>query len=86
MSKLQKRLDRLNSCPRDYEWDELCVLLKGFGFKKVPGAGSGYSFTHPDNAAHVICLHKPHGRNPPTMLEVYVRRVRDRLKEWGYLE
>lgn len=85
MSKLQKRLDRLKACPKDYTWDEFCALMKGLGFNAISGDGSGYRFAHPTNETHVICLHKPHGRNPLTMLEVYVKRVRERLTEWGYL-
>jgi len=85
MSKLQKRLDRLSSCPKDYTWDEFCVLMKGLGFNVISGDGSAHCFTHPDHETQLINLHKPHGRNPPTMLIVYVKRVRDRLTEWGYL-
>lgn len=85
MSKLQKRLERLASLPKDYTWDEFCALMAALGFDQLSGAGSAYSFAHPERDTHVIHLHKPHGRNPPTMLTVYVKRVRDRLVDWGYM-
>ena len=86
MSRKQKLLDRLASHPKDFEWDELSTLLSHLGFKKQPGAGSGAMFFHPDRATHVIRLHRPHNRNPPTLLACYVRQVHEQLLQWGYYD
>lgn len=84
-ARLNKQLQRLVSCPKDFEWRELCTVMKGLGFAETTGNGSAVAFRHADHVDRVIRLHKPHGRNPPTILVVYLRMVVSRLKEWGYL-
>lgn len=86
MSKTRKLLDRLDRIPRDMTWDDLSSLMTRLGFLKKEGAGSGASFYRADDPTTVIWLHRPHNRNPPTVLPVYIRMVRDRLKEWGYYD
>lgn len=85
MSRLDKHLARIAECPKDYEWRELQTLMKALGFEEGTGSGSAASFRHPTKTEQVIRLHKPHGRNPATLLIAYVRMVVSRLKEWGYL-
>lgn len=84
MSQLRKLLDRLASSPRDFTWDEMCALLGKLGFQQSGGAGSRVCFYDPRDPSKVIHLHKPHGRNPPTVLVCYVNDVAKRLREWGY--
>lgn len=84
-SRLRKQLQRLAQCPADYEWRELETLLSGLGFRQSSGKGSRVAFHHPKYPDRVIRLHKPHGRNPPTVLRIYVRNVIGVLSNWGYL-
>jgi hypothetical protein len=86
MSRFEKYLARLVACPRDYEWRELCVVLKVLGFVEQKGSGAAVAFRHSENKEHVIHLHKPHGRNPPTVLVVYLKTVVVKLREWGLID
>ena len=83
---LEKQLQRLIACPRDYEWRELCVVLKALGFIEKTGSGSAVAFRHSENKEQVIRLHRPHGRNPPTVLVHYLRMVVSKLKDWGLID
>lgn len=69
MSKHQKLIERLKSRPRDFTFQELETLLKGFGYRVSNSgktSGSAVRFVHPDH--HVIRLHKPH---PSPILKGY---------------
>lgn len=82
----RKQLERLASKPKDLTWAELRSVLLGLGFiEHESKGGSGVCFRHGEHGHQVIHLHKPHGRNPPTVLVCYVRRVVERLEEWGHL-
>ncbi|OGT58900.1 MAG: hypothetical protein A3E01_05875 [Gammaproteobacteria bacterium RIFCSPHIGHO2_12_FULL_63_22] len=86
-SRLKKNLFRLEACPKDYTWNELTAVMRGLGFVEAKGSGgSAVKFRHPDHPEQVVNLHKPHNRNPPTVLVVYLRKLVARLKEWGYLD
>jgi len=84
-ARLKKQLDRLVCHPKDLRWEELRAPLLALGFKEQQGDGSAVRFRHGISQNHVIRLHKPHGRNPPTVLVVYVREVVRCLREWGYI-
>jgi hypothetical protein len=86
LAKSRKLLLRLSTHPKDFTWDELATLMKHLGFEKREGAGSGASFHCLRDPSRVIHLHKPHNRNPPTLLVVYVRAVHARLQDWGYYD
>ena len=86
MSKTRKLLERLDRIPRDMTWEELSSLLERLGFSRKEGAGSRVLFFCASDPQRVIWLHRPHGRNPATVLSVYIRDVRDRLNEWGYYD
>lgn len=87
MSKSEKLLARICSAPppKDVTWDKLCTMLKHVGFNQIPG-GKGFKFVHAENDAHIIILHRPHNRNPPTVLPVYIKHIIERLTEWGIYE
>lgn len=84
-ARLKKQLERLARDPRDLRWAELKAPLVALGFVEQQGDGSAVRFRHGQNKCHVIRLHKPHGRSPPTVLVVYVREVVRSLREWGYM-
>lgn len=70
MSKHQKLIERLKSRPRDFTFQELETLLKGFGYRisnSGKTSGSAMRFVHPDH--QLIRLHKPH---PSPTLKGYV--------------
>jgi predicted RNA binding protein YcfA (HicA-like mRNA interferase family) len=86
MSKAQKLVARLAAIPppKDFTWDELCVVLAHNGFVQDKKSGSGVLFYHPIHPERVIHLHRPHG-NPPVVLICYIRNVVQRMKEWGLI-
>ena len=65
MSKFDKLIIRLLSCPKDFTYSELKTLLTSLGYIEVQAAGSRVCFSK-DN--HKIKLHKPH---PGNILKVY---------------
>lgn len=70
MTKREKLLDRLRAKPRDFTWDELETVLRGFGYEKSnvgKTSGSRVRFLHPKYPP--IVLHKPH---PQPILKRYV--------------
>ncbi len=84
-ARLEKQLEKLACYPKDLRWAELKAPLLALGFEEQQGDGAAVRFRHGQNRSHVIRLHKPHGRNPPTVLVVYVREVVRCLREWGYM-
>jgi hypothetical protein len=86
VTKRRKQLQHLASLPKDLAWSDLESLLLGLGFEKSNRSGARVMFHDPEDPARVIHLHKTHGRNPPTVLVVYVKEVVSRLREWGYYD
>lgn len=70
MSKLEKLIARIKSCPKDLEWHELTTLLGRLGFEEIQGSGSRVRFIH-KNINRLIQLHKPH---PAKILKPYMIR------------
>jgi len=85
MGKLNKLQLRLLSRPKDFTFNELESLLKGFGFvlSNAGGtSGSAVRFINHTNG-HIIRLHKPH---PQSTLKPYlINFVISELKKGGYL-
>lgn len=70
MSKIEKLIDRIQSSPADFTWDELIKVLNHYGFSettKGKTAGSRRAFLHPETK-QIIRLHKPH---PGSILKQY---------------
>ena len=64
MTRKEKLLAKLKRRPKDFSWNELTALLRGFGYKEFkPGksGGSRRRFIHA--TAPPIILHKPHPDN-----------------------
>jgi predicted RNA binding protein YcfA (HicA-like mRNA interferase family) len=81
VTKLDKLRKRILSRPRDFTWQELNTLMKGFGFELTSVGGSGRKFVHPDHNS--LFLHEPH---PGNVLKSYqVRDVLDLLMQEGLL-
>ena len=72
------------SNPKDFKWDELNVLLKGFGYKEYNSgktSGSRVRFIHPKYGD--IIMHKPHPR--PELKSYQIKQIIEQLKKEGLL-
>ena len=80
MRKLSKLLERFLKIPpyKDLTFDELQILLLGFGYEKIEGSGSAVKFYKKEKDS-LINLHKPH---PSNILKIYlVKQIQIKLKE-----
>jgi len=84
MSKRKKLLDRLETYPKDFTFDEHCTLMGLLGFEmsnKGRTSGSRVVFF---KDGIIINLHKPH---PGNTLKVYqVRQVFEVLRDNGFYD
>ena len=83
MSKEEKMIDRLKSCPSDYTYTEAKALAKRFGYvEKNKGSTSGSRVLfYRENDNKKILLHKPH---PGDIMKVYaVRQLLSQFMENG---
>lgn len=84
MTKIDKLRKRFLSKPKDFTWDELRILLNGFGYKEFNSgktSGSRVRFIHEEHRD--IMLHKPH---PNPELKAYImKQLVEQLKKEGLL-
>lgn len=86
MSKKGKLLLRLLDDPKDFTFDELTALLKGFGYELSNAggtSGSAVKFINP-STKHIIRLHKPHPS--PVLKQYLVKFIVNELRIGGYLD
>lgn len=80
MSKQDKLIKKLLSKPKDFSWDELVRLLKGFDFElenKGKTSGSAVGFRNLKTNEKLF-LHKPH---PKKILKEYqIKKIVEDLK------
>lgn len=82
MSKHEKLLNRLQTKPTDFGWNELERLLSSLGYEQEKGDGSRRKFIHSESKV-VISLHQPH---PSNVLKQYqVKEILAHMKEEGSL-
>jgi len=82
LSQKDKLLERLLSRPKDFSFNEVTTLLKGFGYTERKSGKTGSSrvaFVNSDN--DYIRIHKPHPRN--TLLPYQVINLINDLTERG---
>ncbi len=79
MSKKEKLIDKLVSCPSNFTWDEATKLMKQCGFELVKNNGSRRVFRHTTGLK--IFLHEPHPQN--TLLEYAMKDLIEGLKTVG---
>lgn len=80
MTKREKLLDRLLTCPIDFTWNELSNLLKSLGYKEDnmgKTSGSRVRFISPKFPP--IILHKPHPK--PTLKRYQIAQVIEKLRQ-----
>ena len=81
MTRLDKLRQRILSRPKDFTWQELHLLMKGFGYQLKTTGGSGRKFTHAEYKT--LFIHEPH---PGSILKSYqVRDAIDLLIQEGLL-
>jgi len=74
MSKHQKLLEKLLSLPKNFTYDEMVTLLKGFGYsheERGKSPGSGVMFYN-EQSQDKIRFHKPH---PQKELKEYILKL-----------
>lgn len=84
MTKIDKLQKRFLSNLKNFKWDELAVLLQGFGYKEYSAgktSGSRVRFIHPDYGD--IMMHKPHPR--PELKSYQIKQIIEQLKKEGLL-
>lgn len=85
MSKSEKLLERLLSCPKDFTWEELIKILSTFGYAELKTGKTGGSRRKlADEKRNIIILYKPHPGN--IVKEYALRQVIVHLKEKGYIK
>ena len=86
MNKREKLIRRFRTLPRDFTFEEVEVLLEGFGFtlvNKGATSGSRVKFYHEkDQKAYI--MHKPH---PSNIIKGYIMRdILNFLMNNGYIK
>ncbi len=79
MTKKDKLIARLKSCPKDFTFDELVSVLELLGFlmiNKGKTGGSRIKFLRNETS---IILHRPHSHN--ILLEYQLKQVLEYWKE-----
>jgi hypothetical protein len=86
MTKQEKLLKRFLSKPKNFRYDELRKLLRGFGYCEIKSgqtSGSQTVFFNKD-ITHIIRLHKPH---PQRILKRYqLDLIEEDLEKKGILK
>ena len=83
MSQLEKAIDRIKTCPKDYTYDEARALLQRLGYEesnKGKTSGSRVRFFRRTDG-RMIDLHKPHPQS--TMKEYSVKDLKVFLESIG---
>ena len=86
MNKKDKLLQRFRTLPRDFKFDEMVAIFKGYGFKlnnKGATSGSRIEFIN-ENDGNSYIMHRPH---PSNIIKGYVmRQVYSFLEVNGYFD
>ena len=82
MSKKSKLIDRFQSIPADFTWDDLVTVLASYGYYEISkGKTAGSRRKFADEEGSLILLHEPH---PGRIVKKYaLRQVVANLKEKG---
>ena len=85
MSRQEKLLRRFLSRPKDFTFDELITLLKGFGYEQMKSGktgGSRIAFFN-QNSKRIIRLHRPHPQN--TLKRYQILELEKEFKSKGFI-
>ena len=82
MSRKEKLIKRLKSCPKDFTFDEAVALLSLLGYAlDNKGKTSGSQVMFINDSGHKVLLHKPHPRN--YFLDYQVKWLIEMLEKGG---
>jgi len=85
MSRQEKLLRRFLGRPKDFTFDELITLLKGFGYEQMKSGktgGSRIAFFN-QNSKRIIRLHRPHPQN--TLKSYQLLELEKEFKSKGFI-
>lgn len=84
MAQIKKLIERLESFPKDFTWDEVEKILSHFGYQELKkGKTGGARRKFADASNHIISMHKPH---PKKIMKRYqLEEIVHSLKERGKL-
>ena len=85
MSKEEKLVQKFLSRPKNFTYDELNKMLKGFGYQESSQgktSGSRVAFYN-EESKHIIRLHKPHPGNELKMYQIDL--IREELEGRGLI-
>ena len=85
MGRIEKKIERLKSKPRDFTWKELKSVMSHFDYQELKHGktgGSRVKFFNKDQNS-LIVLHRPH--NPETLRGYQIDLVLTKLSEAGIL-
>ncbi|MBU1264318.1 MAG: type II toxin-antitoxin system HicA family toxin [Gammaproteobacteria bacterium] len=82
MSKRDKLIEKIQSRPKDFTWQETCGLLSSLGYELMKNDGSRRKFYNAETRA-VLMVHEPHPRN--YLLAYQVKDVLQHLKDKGLI-
>ncbi|KAF2333232.1 type II toxin-antitoxin system HicA family toxin [Flavobacterium daemonense] len=69
MSKIDKLIEKLQSKPKDFTWDEFLKVINHFGYNQIPqGKTGGSRRKFINEKKELIILHEPH---PQKVLKGY---------------
>ncbi|MBC7417707.1 MAG: type II toxin-antitoxin system HicA family toxin [Pedobacter sp.] len=82
MSRQEKLVIRFLTVPADLTWDELILILRGYGYQEIRlGKTSGSRRKFVDEEENIVILHKPH---PANIVKKYViKQLIENFKEKG---
>lgn len=83
MSKKDKLINRLNSKPKDFTFDEARALLELFGYVMSNSGKTSGSRVCFIRGQKVFRMHKPHPRNQ--LLVYQIKELIDELKKEGFI-
>jgi predicted RNA binding protein YcfA (HicA-like mRNA interferase family) len=83
VSKKQKLIDRIQTIPKNFTWDEAVTLMKACGFELIKNDGSKRMFRHTKTGLK-IRVHEPHPE--PTLKTYAVEILIAGLKNVGEIE
>ena len=82
MSRQEKLVIRFLTVPADLTWDELILILRGYGYQEIRlGKTSCSRRKFVDEEENIVILHKPH---PTNIVKKYViKQLIENFKEKG---
>ena len=85
MSKKEKLLIKFKGVTKDFSWNELEILLRILGYKRLKSGKTGgakVKFFNQEKDS-LVNLHKPH--NPPILKKYLIEQILEKLNNDGVI-